>query len=412
MSPHLNHVLRELAEQAPAPRADLAGRVMARARRRRRVRLVAMPVAAVSAVAAVVAGSVLATGERTGSVPPAGPLLTRPGEILNPGPLPGPLPNRNVAPIRFAFLDQCGGKGGPNGAPPQGDCGQWRLVDRSGKQWRLADGIGSYSTSNGDYMNGSAPLEISPDGRRIAYYQSGRERFVVREVTSGRITPIALPMPLAKLRGTMNSLTFSGDGRRLALTSGDPEIVQNVLADTTTGAVTTLPNAPVAGLGRDASTIVLAEGGFRPTGLALAGPDGKVRSRVRLDPRVDLSAAGSANLLSPDGRTLFTTDRRINRILLVDTRTGKVTRTLPVRQSLGRVAGIRGWAGPSKVFTVEDVSDRNGPRRRGAGQARQEVPVMATRASIVDLNTGEFEVLGTFKLRAYQVAEMFGGYVP
>ncbi|MFI6515493.1 hypothetical protein ACIBF1_08045 [Spirillospora sp. NPDC050679] len=413
MSPHLNHVLRELAEQAPAPSPDLAGRVITRARRRRRTRLIAAPAAAVGAVAVIVAGSVLTTGERAAPVPPAGPLITPPGEVLNPGPLPGPLPTKNVAPIRFAFLDYCGQKGGSKGTSSKGDCGQWRLVDRSGKQWRLADGIGAYSTSTGDYMNASAPLEISPDGRRIAYYQSGRERFVVRELTSGRITPLALPVPLAELRKNHSALSFSGDGRRLALTFGDPEIVRSVLADTTTGTVTALPKARVAGLSRDASTIVLAEGGFRATGLALAGPDGKVRSRVRLDPRVDLTGAGGANLLSPDGRTLFATDQRLKRILLVDTRTGKVTRTLPTRLGGGRVLSIRGWAGPSKVFTVADVSDRNGPPRPSrTAPGRQEVPATASRASVVDLNTGEFEVLGTFKVRAYTSAWMFGGYLP
>ncbi|WP_067474189.1 hypothetical protein [Actinomadura hibisca] len=411
MSPQLNRVLRELAEQAPAPQADLAGRVITRARRRRRTRLIATPVAAAGAAAAVVAGVMLIPGERTESAPPASPLITRSGETLNAGRLPGPMPARNVAPIRFAFLDWCGQKGGPNVAPPKGDCGQWRLVDSSWKQWRLADGVGTYRTGTGNTMNGSAPLEISPDGRRVAYYQASRERFVVRELASGRVIPVALPMPLAELHKTYHFLVFSGDGLRLVLTSGEPGAEKSVLADTTTGAVTALPDAPVAGLGHDASTIVLAEGGYNPTGLALAGPDGKVRSRVRLDPRVDLSGAGGTNLLSPDGRTLFTTNKRHDRIMLLDARTGKVTRTLPARLSGGAVYGIRGWAGPSKVFTLKEVSGRNGPPGSATAPARQQVPVTASRAVIVDLNTGKFESLGTFKLRTYRAAQMTGGYV-
>ncbi|MFI0450697.1 WD40 repeat domain-containing protein [Actinomadura sp. 6N118] len=404
MTSRLHHALSELAEQAPAPRTELTGHVITRARRRRRVRLIAMPAAAAGVAAAIVVGSVL-TGGTTNSAPPAVTVTVPRNGVLNDGPLPGPLPAEKAEPIRYAFLDHCKQKGGLSYKPPVGDCGQWRLLDRSGKLWRVADGMGAYPTSTGDYMNSSAPLEISPDGRRIAYFKVKEQRYVVRDLSSGRITPVGRRMSLPELYRAPAAMAFSGDGRWLAVASGG----RSLLADTTTGAVSVLPAGSVVGLGQDAATVVLTETKGSRTTLVITGRDGRVRGRVPLDPRASLDMASGENWLSPDGRTLFASRSSHDGAVLVDVRTGKVIRTLRIRMpGGGTLGGITGWAGPSKVFTAHALPGWDEPA--GPGPAPRRHPFMRSRGLIIDLDTGKSRVLDTYKLRASQISNVYGGY--
>ncbi|KAB2341773.1 TolB-like translocation protein [Actinomadura rudentiformis] len=396
MTSRLHHALSDLAEQAPAPRTELTGHVITRARRRRRVRLIAVPAVAAGATAAIVVGSTLVGGTST-SAPPAVTVTVPPNGVFNDGPLPGPLPATVVEPIKYTYADGCRQDTDKIMKPITGDCAQWRLVDRSGRQWRFPDAPAATRSSAGP-----APV-VSPDGRRVVYYRTSDEHYVSRELSSGRITTIRRRMPL---RGRAYELMFSGDGRRLSFSPIRPGGT-DLLANTTTGAVSEMPRGKqVIGLGRDGSTVVLtASSGERKT-LTLAGPDGQVRGTVPLSPQAQLNGIGG-DLLSPDGRTLLALPRSgvRNEAVLVDIHTGKLIGKPRLRlpKDVNFLSAILGWAGPTKVVTRSTVPRREGPR------------TWSERSVIVDLDTGRTETFGTIKLWAYRSGMelgTFSGYAP
>lgn len=400
MSPRLHEALHELAQGAPS-QVNTA-QVLSRARRRRRVRLIAVPSVAATAAATILIGATLA-GAGTDPARPADrpdpPLLTEPGKVLNPpGVLPGPLPAGKVEPVVYAFLDHCRGKNLKETTSVTGHCAQWRLVGRSGKQWRLPDGIGSRVVKPRDYMGGDAPLEISPDGWRLAYYRAKDQRLVVRDLRSGKITPSTTRTPPA----ANPQMMFSADGTHLALSTGEGENVQSTLVDTRTGAATALHAGTVLGLSRDASTIVQGDIWSKKTPLTVSAPDGSVRATVPLDPNVDLRGI-RGNALSPDARTLLTFTTTMDKAVLVDLATGRITSARP----LSGVGGALAWTGPTTYFTPRDKSQDPDTRNR------KVIPPRVSQGAIVDLTTGKTSYVGrTFTLQTSQSATAFGGYLP
>lgn len=411
----LHDALHDLADKAPL--VDLTGGVLVRARRRRRAQLFAVPAVA-ACVAAIVAVGVLAGGQ-----PAVGPALTQlkdlPKDVLNTGALPGPLPSGRVEPVKFAYLDGC--KRQAHLEPGVGECGQWRLVGRSGKQWRLADALASppvVSDSGGSDTSsgGQGPLEISDDGRRIAYYRPADEHFVVRDLLSGDVTVIAQRVPLSSLQDTA-TLIFSGNGQRLAISFATAEPGHALMADTDTGAVHELPGYWVVGLGNDASTVTLIEPKNGRMTLLLTGPDGILRDRVPLDPDVHLSGVG--NLVAPDGHTLLTlpgagkdhptpvpTPESLDTVKLVDVRTGKVVGTRRFRlPENSELAHIERWVGKSTIVIA--VPSHDAPTRTVGN-----LFIMEDRRYLTDLSTGRNRVFGTIKLQAAQMMTRFGGFRP
>lgn len=408
----LHDALHDLAEKAP--QIDLTGRVRAQARRRRRVRLVALPAVAVGVAATVAIGSLVGGGLRTTGV--TQPALTQPKDLLNTGAVPGPLPAGRVEPVKFAYLDWC--RQVDIQKPALGDCAQWRLVGRSGKQWRVADGLGAYSARTGNTdMNRKAPLQISNDGRRIAYYRPTDEHFVVRDLVSGDLTVIAQRVPLASLYSSPAELMFSGNGQQLAISFSTAAPGHALLADTATGAVHTLPGIWVIGLGTDASTVTLAETKGERTTLLLSEPDGTLRDRVQLSPNVHL--LGSGNMVSPDRHTLLTLpgaqkngptvgpEAPLDTVTLVDIRTGKVvgTRHFHLPKGSASMATLTGWAGKSTLF-VSAIWPASPPPSYG------KLFLMGYQGHLADLNTGRTRVFGTIKLQAAHTNATFGGFMP
>lgn len=391
----LHEALQDLAEKAP--QADLTGRVVTRARRRRRARILTAPVVAVVAVAVVAAGSLRGGGPGGDT----GPAVAPSGRVLNAGALPKPLPDHQVEPVKYAYLDWCGGR---RSGARTGGCTQWRVVGRSGEQWLVADSLGSSSSMPG----GSAPLEISGDGRLIAYYRPSDEHVVVRNLLSGHVTVVGRRLSLAYVRRNAPALTFSGDGRRLAISFNTAGPVHALLADTATGGVHELPGSSVIGLGKDASTVTLVEDDGKRTTLVLAGPDGNLRGRVPLSPNLHFEALGNA--VAPDGHTLLalpgpekeglSDPTPLDTVVLVDVRTGKEIgrRHFRLPKDTAPLAYVVGWAGETKIFlTVSAIV----PRREG---------IMSDRAYIADLNTGQTSTFGTISLQAHQTDTTFGGY--
>lgn len=317
---------------------------MTRARRRRRVRLLTAPVVAVGAVAVVATGSLPGGGGPGGDT---GPTVAPSERVLNAGALPKPLPGHRVEPVKYAYLDWCGAQKGPH----TDACTRWRVVGESGKQWLVADSLGSSSSIPG----GSAPLEISADGNLIAYYRPSDEHIVVRNLRTGHVTVVGRRLSLDYLKRNGFVLMFSGDGRRLAISFSSEGPVHALLADTTTGSVHELPGGWVIGLGKDASTVTLADDNGKRTTLILAGSDGRLLRRVPLDPNLHLT--GTDNTVASDGHTLLALPgpektglsdaRPEHTAVLVDVRTGKETgRT---RETLVRAADQPAEKGPART---------------------------------------------------------------
>jgi hypothetical protein len=389
----LRDALHDLAEDAP--RTDLSARVTARARRRRRVRLLTIPAVVTGVAAVTVAGSLLgATRETAGRHPAASHRAERPA------------PAAPREPVDYAYLDWCGTTG-LRGKPVSGPCAQWHMISVTGKQWRVTDGLGVFPGRAGTTMNGSAPLKISDQGTRIAYYRPSDEHFVVRDLLSGQTTVIDRRVPPSSLEKDGADLMFSLDGRRLAVTFTYPHPGDAFLADTRSGAVRSLPGKAVVGLGEDASTVVLTEEIKGATWLVLSGPDGKVRRRVPLAPDVHLE--GTRNLLAPDGHTLVALPgsdtegeglaKPMDTVDLVDARTGRTvaTRHITLPKKNAPLANLEGWVGASTILVTApwpDVSDGNS----------------AQRGYLADLDTGRTRVFGTVDPHAPQTQTEFGAF--
>jgi hypothetical protein len=401
----LHDALHALAEEAP-PTA-MAERIVQRARRRHRARVLAVSAVAAGTAAAVLVGSL--TGR--GADRPA-PVDSGPKGVLNSGPVPGPLPSGAVEPVRYAYLESCG-QGRVRVPDP---CLEWRVVGRSGKQWRVPDALRGIEADKGP-LPLSGPLVVSGDGRRIAYYRSADERFVVRDLSTGRVTTSSQRMSLADFKHTGATLVFSSDGSHLGISR---TLYKNqghaFLMDTSTGQVRELPAGDIVGLGKDASTVVLATTVGKRTYLTLARSDGsQVGQPHELDPGVTLE--GEGNLLSPDGHTLLTTPYkasgagddpavgargRLSNITLVDARTGRPTGTRSIRVPPGTdmdMQGVRAnWVGSSTILLAVYTGG--------------EPPDLGSDAYLVDLNTGRSRLAGSIKLHSYGGAMIFGGYAP
>ncbi|WP_327087299.1 hypothetical protein OIE66_33975 [Nonomuraea sp. NBC_01738] len=291
------------------------------------VRALAVPEQEREALAARLRASAALPGpspSRLAKLLAAAVLLSAAGSaVFVPPPPPSPslpaLPAATAEPIRYGlrvrqerFPDRIEPFASPE--PTQG----WLVVGASGRRWRLPDALPD------------AALAVSPDGGKLAYYSLARMQVVIRNVTTGAITPI--PTPFYQVR-----LAFSADGHHLAMEQ--PETM--VVADTRTAATTSLP-VEESLLGWAGDRLVTSRS-F--DGIQLLAQDGSV-----------IAAAESATLeshrwdlaVSPDGRSIaLPSDGRVL-ILGLD---GKVRRE--VRPDLPPTAEpkrVHRWTGPGEVL--------------------------------------------------------------
>ncbi|MEU9025851.1 hypothetical protein [Actinomadura sp. NPDC048394] len=132
----------------------------------------------------------------------------------------------------------------------------------------------------------------------------------------------------------------------------------------------------------------------------LAGPDGAVRARVSL-PNVRLTGV-FGNLLSPDGRTLVTPSRSLDKAVLVDAH----------RQGHFRAAGARRSRRRAGLGGTDEVLQHAELVRQPRTARRERNPTQEQRGAIVDLATGKFTYSGpTFKIQAWQSSVAFGGFL-
>ncbi|GAA3177441.1 hypothetical protein [Nonomuraea roseoviolacea] len=303
------------------------------------------------------------------------------------------LPASGVGPLSHAYYDWCGEKWSPGKAASFAgrDCVQWKVVTRDGRTYRMPEAAGVYlDQTAANYMNTAAPLRITPDGRRIAYYSAKDQRFAVRDLASGQVWLSPQTVSHEEMVKNGAFVTLSPEGRYLVLNGRLRAVV-----DMETGRVTDVPQ------------------GWQPMTVARGGDRVIVqndRSRYGLleDGRVRPFAGPigeSLSDLAPDGRTVAYLGRpgphgegmnlpKPDTIVTVDATTGKVLRRVKFRDAPRGFDPWRigYWRGPTQVVVSDVITGRLKPG---------EVPRLGEIAYAVDVTTGEVRKLGTYAFRGW-----------
>ncbi|MER7498842.1 hypothetical protein AB0L05_07020 [Nonomuraea pusilla] len=315
-----------------------------------------------------------------------------------------PLPPSGVGPATYAYTCGIAGTDEPGGA-----CGHWRLLTRDGGQWYLPEALGDYETDGND--GGTAPLAISPDGLRIAYYRAGDGRLVVRELATGVTTPMryAFTWDIARKADT-TSLDFLGKGAWLLISNQPPDEEGKVLAEAATGETREVPDGviDVDVTGSRLTTETAADPGvrFQSTG----GPVHHVTVRQLHDPRAlggFIAQDGVAFTLAPMNVPACGNDVSPDKLVTVDLATGKtisvVAPKLPADVTHGW--GI-GWLSPREVLV-------------GVVRERPHATTV-TDTFAVDIMTGDARQTGRFDEAGLRVRDtglvpngdvVYGGYL-
>ncbi|GAA1262900.1 hypothetical protein GCM10009677_13210 [Sphaerisporangium rubeum] len=257
MNDTLREDLRALAEQAPI--VDLAAQAVRGARGRRAGRLVA---AAVTCLLALGGAALLL------------PVRPTPATVLaRPQALAVPLPAKGVGPVEQAFRPSC----------PTRPCtdDRWRIVTRRGDTYHLG-------------KEAAGPLEVTADGRRIAYYDARRRRIVVRDLASGTTWQAPLKQPAEDFTAEY-ALRLSPDGLRFVVSGWGGRREPHTLVDVERGTVTDLERGwwPVS-VSDGSGPVVLAKPHDTTSQVWVLGHD----------PVTIGDFTYSYSGLAPDGRTL------------------------------------------------------------------------------------------------------------
>ncbi|MFI6596367.1 hypothetical protein ACIBHX_08965 [Nonomuraea sp. NPDC050536] len=311
-SPALVRLAAELPAAVPVDVAQTAPRLVLRRRLVKRSVFTTLSLAGAGAFVAVTILALNAIADRAdmavqqADAPFSEPDLT-PTE-LDPTPTtedaqPERLPERLDEPISRAYQGFCNSDAPYDTRKPP-ECAQWRLVGKSGTEWRL-DAAQTDKPHQGTYV---PEVGVSQDGRRIAYLDNQND-YVVRDLATGKYKTFAI-----QLHGSDPEFVSSRNGRYFAvnfLQSG----VDSPMLDFTKGTTT-----------YGAWTMAITDDGKRVIDESMeseASSDTKIKlagRRFRVDAEVGISGAA----LSPDGRTLAVADDE--RVITLDTRTGHVTR--------------------------------------------------------------------------------------
>ncbi|MFE0147903.1 hypothetical protein ACFWY5_12205 [Nonomuraea sp. NPDC059007] len=282
-------------------------------------------------------------------------------------PQPDPLPERLDEPISRAYQGFCNSDAPYDTRRPP-ECAQWRLVGKSGTEWRLdASQAAKQTTTVPD-------VAVSQDGRRVAYLDTWND-YVVRDLATGKHKTFAI-----QLHGSDPEFVSSRNGRYFAvnfLQSGaDSPMLDFTKGRTTYGAWT----MAITDDGKRVIDESMASEASSDTKIKLAG------RRFRVDAEVGISGAA----LSPDGRTLAVADDD-KHVITLDTRTGHVTklRRLADEEGAQEIDTVERWLNANEVMVrLSDVDDE-------VYLAAVDVRTGKTR----DLDAGDLEygdVLGAF----------------
>ncbi|MDF2710753.1 MAG: hypothetical protein K0R62_6405 [Nonomuraea muscovyensis] len=395
--------LHLLARQAPA--VDLAERALRGARRRRRIGVYGSALATLVAVA--LSATVLTGGLLGGA--DEGTISGRATDVL---------PASGVDPLAYAYYDMCGRRWrlGENTRDFAGeDCVQWRVVTRTGQNFRMPEALSFYTDqTRQNYMNTAAPVAITPDGRRIAYYSEKDQRFAVRDLESGEVRSAPQTVTRATMVAHGGLLRLSPDGRYLGLNGfGGLDAV----VDMDTGRVTEIPVGwHVHSVAAGGSPVVLVNEHGRYALLA----DGQARPFTAED------VAQQVSDLAPDGRRVayltggrpgltaggVQKSRPDDTIVTVDATTGRTLSTVKLRAMSGnfRIWRIGGWHSPTEVVVSEIVHNWSWIDSRTGGPAKGRVPVLGETAYALDVRTGVVRKLHTYTYRGWSGDVVLPGF--
>ncbi|MEV1002880.1 hypothetical protein [Nonomuraea sp. NPDC050202] len=379
----LRDVLVDLA--GDSPQVDLAERtIMIRDRRRRTaISLVAAAMVVVTALGVTVAARLLPPGpDDAASV--------------------SDLPAKGVGPLSHAVRTYCRPASGR--APEDCRDGEWRLVTRDGRTYRVPDALPGLVPGRTGLRD--SPLAISRDGGKIAYYGAEEETFVVRDLASGRRTTAPAKVPKEWLY-SRTRLMLSDDGRYVTFMKNPQFKDPGLIFDLRAGAVRELPNGWVpAGLSPDGGTLTLSQ--YAP------------RSMLRTIPRLWTTSGGGTSVtlpqdyefspLAPDGRSIAAVERyfardfpcpRLGNLVVLDARTGVKLRSVIVQ---GLDAGVtslslRTWLGPEEVTALaESVPCDLEAYHEGPDEEAEQLdqPYRTLTAYAVNVETGRARKLTTY----------------
>ncbi|MGS2647297.1 hypothetical protein [Streptosporangium sp. LJ11] len=348
----LREDLHALAEQAPA--VDLAARAVRGARRRRTTRLVM----AAAAVTCLIAGGGATLLPQMHLAPPV--VLTPPETTVL------PLPAKGVGPVEQAYRQSCPMTGDP--------CARraWRIVTGGGDTYELAEAFEK------------GPLEVTADGRRIAYYSSEHRAIVVRDLASGRTWKAPLKQP-AEDFAVEYALRLSPGGLRFVVSGWGGRRKPNKLVDVQRGTVTDLKRGwwPVS-VSDGSGPVVLAKPYDMTSQVWVLGHD---PITIR-DFTYDYSA------LASDGRTLARLGQTVDRdrqpmvrrdgsIVVFDAVSGGRETRIPISGISEGLYPLRlgGWLNTTEVTTL----------------AAPESPDRPSVVYAVDIRTGKSRELFTLR---------------
>ncbi|GAA2211796.1 hypothetical protein GCM10009850_072560 [Nonomuraea monospora] len=297
---------------AEAPQADLLDAAIAGHRRRRRTTMALA--AAATAVVIGATGAVAALPWRPAALPaaPAAPAVVP------------DLPEGAVGVLSHAYQTPCT-RAGDGGF----DCDDraWRVVTAAGKTYRMPQAVVRTARDR------EAPVALSRDGRKLAYYSGRLQAYVVRDmVTGAEATGPRLPEEQIEI-GAM--LVVSDDGRHLVFDPREGTRYPGRLIDMRTGKQTTI-NGKYEPVAVKDGVVELVR--YVKTDLWFMPVTGGGEP-VRFDGRfIGFSELG------PDGRTVLALNhehvkRATPTITVLDVKTGRAVREVAVT-GLSKARGV------------------------------------------------------------------------
>ncbi|GAA0390887.1 hypothetical protein Acor_19220 [Acrocarpospora corrugata] len=333
----LRDELRGIADEAPL--VDLGARALRRAKHRRAT----TAILTVAAMVAIISGgtATLFTG---GPLPDPIVLVPIPETVV-------PLPENNVQPLAGAYRHRC-----LPDDPTRCEGVEWRVFTTSGSTYRLTD------------AGTASPVAITPDGRRIAYWNAEQQTFNLRDLATGQTWRAPITVRKADMDGE-NFLRPSPDGLHLIYTRfGGGNLSQySVLIDMQSGKTTKLNAAwfPVS-IGTGGTPITLVRPFDDITRIWVLGHD-----PITID---DFTYEFSA--LHANGHTLAWIDKALdpNRspmvqatgsIATVDAITGITSPPVPIQgiPTTSRLTRLGAWASPTEVTALTTSDSPTTPRQ-------------------------------------------------
>ncbi|WP_248961904.1 hypothetical protein [Sphaerisporangium perillae] len=392
----LHDALDAIAQEAPP--VDLAERAIGTARRGRFRTL-----ASVAAAALLVCGGGAVALNRYGGDDQR-TISTQVSDVL---------PDRDVGSARYAYLDWCkrDWKPGVNTSSFAGECAQWRIVTEEGRTFRMPQALGVYTEQSGEkYMNDSAPLVISRDGRRIAYYSEQDPTVRVRDLASGEEWPVGTAVDRASLVQHGGLIRLSPDGRYVAV-AGDPR-EPGLLLDTSSGRSRPIPTGWWPRFISQEGVLLMIKNEDQISTMSLDGERAPtvlskdlrpLRGVLALDGRTIamLTEGDRPDKVSPEG--IGPVNPKPDSVTIFDVGTGEVRSSVKLRGAPKGLwaMGPGGWLDEDRLLISVPSGrlDSATPRSGGPG-AGDGLWDMGQTAFAVNVRTGQVHEIGTYPLRA------------